>query len=251
MNLHVYALKRSGNNVIRKWITRGRLMAVCGNVRPEYLVEEGISFDAMGVKTPLPKDITRQSLRYGSPRAFRMSSYFLPTYYAGVEDRFIPEHAVLTQDVQHVIIVRNLKNCLASRLQRGKIASRMSYPTTLNQEMERILDVWVQHVNLSTNPHSGVVGIYYDRWLQDESYRLAIGNQLGVHRAVEIPGARASGGGGSSFDGMAKVRDVNNLMNRFSRLDEKQALILKRCIEIPHVAAAISKLESYHKLTSL
>ena len=75
MNLHVYALKRSGNNVIRKWITRGRLMAVCGNVRPEYLVEEGISFDAMGVKTPLPKDITRQSLRYGSPRAFRMSSY--------------------------------------------------------------------------------------------------------------------------------------------------------------------------------
>jgi len=35
--------------VIRKWITRGRLMPVCGNVRPEYLVEEGKIFDAMDV----------------------------------------------------------------------------------------------------------------------------------------------------------------------------------------------------------
>lgn len=102
MNLHVYALKRSGNNVIRNWLTHGRLMAICGNVRPEYLVPGLDLFDERGLKRPLPGPLSRHALRLHGPRPFRWMSRLPIPHYLGVEDRFVPVNEVGAGATQHV-----------------------------------------------------------------------------------------------------------------------------------------------------
>lgn len=126
MNLHVDALKRSGNNVIRNWLTSGRLMAICGNVRPEYLVPGLDLFDERGVKRPLPCPLARYALRLHGPRRFRRMSRLPNSYYLGVEDRFVPLSEVGPGATKHVVVVRHVHRAWASRIQRSQTANRLA-----------------------------------------------------------------------------------------------------------------------------
>lgn len=54
--------------------------------------------------------------------------------------------------------------------------------------MERLFDVWVQHVDLLIEEPAGVAGIHFDRrWLVDRQYRLEIGQKLGLQRPGNRP----------------------------------------------------------------
>jgi hypothetical protein len=61
-------------------------------------------------------------------------------------------------------------------------------PRVWNAEMERLFDVWVQHVDLLIEEPAGVAGIHFDRrWLVDRQYRLEIGQKLGLQRPGNRP----------------------------------------------------------------
>ena len=247
MNVHVYALKRSGNNVLRKWITQRRLMAIFGNVRLEHMLPGEAEFDDAGLKRPLPFPLSRHAVRASGSASFKALSRLPIAHYLGTEDRFVPLHELHQPKTVHVVLVRHIHHCLASRIQRAHQGSRLAYPIEETPELHRILDVWVQHVNLLLDPPAGVVGIYYDRWLQDEEYRRAIGQKLGVRKPSRIPAKRGTGGGGSSFDGMSAVGDPSAMLNRSNQLNSSDLKFWERCVNRPDVLEAIARLESTMK----
>lgn len=245
MNLHVYALKRSGNNVLRKWITHRRLMAIYGNVRFEDFIPGEAEFDAAGLKRPLPFPLTPRAVDHAASSSFKVLSRLPIPHYFGVEDRFVPLEELDPQRTTFVVLVRHIHHCLASRIQRGHQGRRMAYPVEETPELHRVLDVWVQHVNLLLDPPTGLVGIYYDRWLLDREYRISVGQKLRVRAPSHVPRKRGTGGGGSSFDGKAPVNQHLELLSRSRRLNGPDRLLWQRCVNRPDVLDAIARLESF------
>lgn len=109
--------------------------------------------------------------------------------------------------------------------------------------MERLLDVWVQHVDLLIEEPAGVTGIYFDRWLVDRQYRLEIGQKLGLPRPGNRPQKRGTGGGGSSFEGLSQVQDPSGLLARSAQLTGPARDLWERCVAQPAVIQAVARLE--------
>ena len=244
-NLHVYVLRRSGNNVMRKLITHRRLMAIYGNIKYKNFIPGEAEFDAGGLKRPFPFPLTRKAVFASGSLHFKTLSRFPVPHYFGVEDRFVPMEELEHQKTTHVVLVRHIHHCLASRIQRGHQRNRQAYPIHENPELHRILDVWVQHVDLLVDPPPRVGGVNFNRWLQDAAYRIALGQKLGVRNASQLPTKRGTGGSGSSFDGMATVKNPMEMLRRANRLSGPDLELWSRCVNRPNVFNALARLETH------
>lgn len=127
--------------------------------------------------------------------------------------------------------------------------NRLAYPRVWNAELERLLGVWVQHVDLLLSEPEGLTGIYFDKWLVDDAYRFVVGESLGLPRPGNRPAKRGTGGGGSSFEGRSEAADVSGLFNRSELLDGPARDLWERCVAEPVVVEAVARLESAYPIS--
>lgn len=252
-NLVVIAMKRSGNNAVKDWITHGRHFAVQGNVRPKHVERRPEPSPHHRVIVDWPLDLNALK-RYGTT-IFRLKALLCFPLYIGLEDQAFVEPA--HKSTRHVLIVRSFSNVFSSRLERSKTGHH-AYPGQWCTQLEMQISWWCNHVDalveqtdeqgLPTNP-SLIVPIYYDRWLTDETYRCQLGEALGVKNPARLPSKRGKGGGGSSFEGrkaLSSHEAHSNLLNRAGLLTEEMSELLAQIQELPNVKERIHWLRQVH-----
>jgi hypothetical protein len=99
------------------------------------------------------------------------------------------------------VIMRNLENLIASRLQ-DPIEWRID---------DNFFEMWETHAR------SNIPKIHYDKWLVDKSYRDSIAQMFNTDNK-DITSTMSVAGGGSSFIGM-KLDKPENLLTRYRQID--------------------------------
>jgi hypothetical protein len=105
-----------------------------------------------------------------------------------------------------IFVLRDPYNLFASRARHYEkgTAHRSDLCVHKRDDFDRLVFLWKDFAYKFLNPQSGEVGIYYDKWYDNDHYRRRICESLGVEFNDKGKDLISGWGGGSSFDG-AKV----------------------------------------------
>ena len=231
----VHGLKRSGNHAIINWMRAQRRFVFRNNVVPVDPILAGQE----DLPAPRPyeewlrayeaarRGRIRGQLRYAVLRRARLV--------ASLED-LDPHYAPFTarnETVGKVVIVRDPKNLFASRLRKARRTSLHAYPGSDGPVLRRTRDLWKAHARhfLASAPDDpATVGVYYDRWTTDPSYRRAVCSRLRLPARSLETGGQARDGGGSSFaeTGNSAPNDPAATRQRADLLDDDERALLAK-----------------------
>ena len=253
-DLVVFAMKRSGNNALKYWLVRGKWMAIQGNCRPKHFT----GYDPPEVpkfREPVAMPLDLKGLKRHGTARFRLACLLKRPLYLGIEDQPFFPHA--HPHATTILLVRSAENVFASRLARSD-EGHPSYPGDFGPVLQRQIETWCQHAEeaIAAVDRYGlpvrsdqVLPIYYDRWLIDSAYRLALGQMLGLSHPADLPTKRGRGGNGSSFEGYKSLdgsADRRQLLQRGQSLDSSLRVVLDSVLADPRLAAAQRNLNALH-----
>lgn len=246
----LFALKRSGNNAIKYWLTQKRHFAVQGNVRHKHVMpRKRIPTAPNRLELDWPIDLS--ALKRHGTWLFRARTALGFPLYLGLEDQqFVPSPM---PGFLHILVLRSFENVFASRLARAAEGHK-AYPAEWGDRLEWQVALWCQHADealahtdeAGVPLHADVVPIFYDRWLTNPQYRHQIGDLLGVIDPTTLPERRGRGGKGSSFDGLQPLTsevEVDKLLNRATLLDARTRALLSQMEHLPEIRVRIDALK--------
>ncbi len=128
-------------------------------------------------------------------------------------------------NIHKVIVLRDLLNLLASKIKAGVEINEQDV-IDKNPNFNEIVNLWLNYCKYAES-NNDLVKIVYNKWYQDDNYRLEILTQLkSDYKEIGIPNL-ATFGGGSSFDGYSINRKVNDMK------------FLERYLEYKHIPSFI------------
>ena len=199
MNLSIYGLRRSGNHAIIAW-----LMKNMSNGSELFQVNHPII---------LAKNVARANFQN------TIISY---------EDISLRTTTEFTAGMPKVVVVRDIKNVIASRLKNLKRYSECKNTQKLLQVNERIANIWTEHATAVAEKK--VIGIIFERWVSSKEYRDNVAQILGT-KNLDITDTILPYGGGSSFTGItSQPPSAKSLNDRHLQmeLDKSSSKIIER-----------------------
>lgn len=220
----VHGMKRSGNHAVLNWLKAHDHFIHFNNVYRIAMVLDG------EIKLPEKPDPYRQWLkaRYkekGMGALFPFERLCPRSYIASFEDHRLDWQAFsgAPLPVINLIIVRDIKNLMASRIKKGMSRDSRAYPTEYNDDMQRVIDTWKMHAREclgETDYIPNRIVIPFNRWFSDQRYRQQLAEQLGYTFTDEGLSKVSTKGDGSSFD----QTNYDNQGQRMDVLDRVQRL---------------------------
>ena len=218
-NQHVffYGMRRSGNHAVLDWLLHNfsgdntrfkikhRLMA-SGNSCYLNAVNEYIQ-------------------RRDSWIDYSFAKFTYKNIIVTFEDTFLDYNYDYAASDKKIVIVRDIKNIVASRLQKLRSLNtpwENSEKSLFNLTEKGFWQKWLSHANVK--PDEAIL-IVFDKWVKSIEYRDSICNSLGIKNA-DIIDRSSTYGGGSSFKN-SSTSDNNNVLKR-SELIEMPKEIIKR-----------------------
>jgi hypothetical protein len=213
MNIYkIYGMQRSGNHAIINWLIEN----LSDDSTREYI--DGVSFVAKDVS------FLNHVMLKDRPNTYNNNQFLLKdclkkatsvhpkSLILSYEDVGLTEsNNNILGNVKHtkIIIVRNLENLVASRLQFNiKNYEWYNYFKLCDDDFFR---TWETHVN------NNFLKIHYDKWLIDKNYRNLICEQLNIINK-DITNIVTSPGNGSSFIGQS-LDSNGNLLSRYQQIN--------------------------------
>ncbi len=203
-----YGMKRSGNHAISAWLTQNIPCKYINNLVPIGPI----------LKDNLPYP---EAQDFGD---FKKQHDKADTLFVSLEDIEISYEPFCNIDAgaQKVLILRHPDNVFSSRIRKAFNVNMTAYPRDNSPIMQRAVRIWKEHARcyLSQKEPSGRVAIYFDAWLDDKNYQMAILKTFGFDSANTQKNTMTDYGGGSSFDGLKFVSDPKKM-----QLRERSALL--------------------------
>jgi hypothetical protein len=234
-------MKRCGNHAVIDWLTDNNpAISHFNNVFPLAPMLEGSACYEFPV--PLKRAIARERkwyLRWAPVPAHPLVS---------IEDfPFARDHFGDAGRTLSILLVRSAESIFASRIHKAFRTSMPAYPRTVDPVMRRAMDIWVDHVEslIENADKPDFVSIVFDVWITDEGYRNAIAQRLGFDPKIPPRASRAKAGGGSSFEGSARVTDTHSLLRRRELLSGEEGDVLSDVLADPAIAHASRALAAF------
>ena len=116
----------------------------------------------------------------------------------------------------NIVIVRDFYNLLASRYKKyGELLGLREKDYITN--LQNLVATWKQHAKvLLAFPEKG---ISYNFWLKGKSYRDSVASRFGIPNEVDNINYVPSIGGGSSFVGVQKEKDIESYLHRYKQIE--------------------------------
>ncbi len=232
----VHGMKRSGNHGIIHWIGAHGHFDFLNNIVPVRPILQG--------EKPWPEPrkfnlwlaeqlaIGRSKPLHTGPLSKTDSNAKRPVMFS-LEDHELTFRPLidLPEDTANVLILRDLRNMLASRIKKAPTRDNPAYPRSLGPEMDRVLRLWKEHAREflgRTRALENRTTILFDAWFTSEAYRRAISRRLGLPFNDKGFSRVSRIGGGSSFDGTKFDGDNRKLdvLNRVRYLSDAERRLL-------------------------
>lgn len=193
MDINIYTLCRSGNHAIIFWLFNN-LCPVTDEIEVccYWNSDKGVYY-------------YNNCSRYTYHKIFNYN-YIIRSYEDLSEINY-------DEKSKNVIILRDFANFIASRYK--KYNPSLGLDSTYLQSYEDVKKQWIGLGNDIINNKS-IIGIIYDKWVLDKSYRDKIGESLGISNVLDNTSVVANIGEGSSFCGLKLEDDKNSYLQRFN-----------------------------------
>jgi len=127
-------------------------------------------------------------------------------------------------NIKHIIILRDFLNMASSRFKKYK--PKFGLDRTYLESIEQIIILWKILAN-SIIYDNDVIGILYNKWILDKSYRDEIGEKVGITNINDKTDEVPEVGEGSSFNGVNLEIDKNIYNERYKMVNLPEDVIDK------------------------
>jgi hypothetical protein len=219
----VHGLKRSGNHAIIGWLRAHGGFDFFNNIVPIGPILRGESV------IPPPVDFTlwlEGKLRARHSWAVsRLRKLLLArrSVIVSLEDHDLELRPFrdVPCEVINILILREPRNLLASRIRKSSLIDHLAYPRASGPGMQRVIELWKSHAReyLGWSDYlQQKVCIHFDTWFSSREYRQCISGELGLDFSDRGFSQVSKSGGGSSFGG-TRFDGRNRKMDVLSRED--------------------------------
>ena len=222
MNLSIYGLRRSGNHAIIAWLMKNMSNgSELFQVNHPIILAKNVCF-INDITDCFKHDINKLRINTMFARANFQNTII------SYEDISLRTTTEFTAGMPKVVVVRDIKNVIASRLKNLKRYSECKNTQKLLQVNERIANIWTEHATAVAEKK--VIGIIFERWVSSKEYRDSVAQILGT-KNLDITDTILPYGGGSSFTGItSQPPSAKSLNDRHLQmeLDKSSSKIIER-----------------------
>ena len=243
----VHGMKRSGNHAIINWLLAHDSFIFLNNVIPISAILKGRKtiptdeeFDSWFQRTISESRHAEANNRYSADSSLLIS----------LEDHALEVLPFKNPPVEivNVLILRDPSNMFSSRIRKSKlVAKHPAYPSEMGPEMERVIEMWKRHAREYlgiTDQLNNKVGIYFNSWFSNQSYRQHILSALGFDPVEFDLSKLATFGGGSSFDPNHSNATAVDVLNRRDLLGKGERELLVDILSDKEIAGLASEIEA-------
>lgn len=214
IDLRFLGMRRSGNHAIIDWFIRSVLES---RNDAKHVFLNNINAKMSGYRqrylTPEPDSYRRAGLtRMIAPRRWRKFSQ-LDLLVRSYEDHTV-EYFYPPEPQKYYGASRIRRNYVILRDPLNLLASRRKAKMTATREGLSEIDLYLNHAKLLDQPKDEIRIVLYNLWLIDPEYRSGLAQDLGVAPAA-LSAQPTRHGGGSSFSGIEREVQKNELLNRW------------------------------------
>jgi hypothetical protein len=144
------------------------------------------------------------------------------------EDTSLSYVSEFAADTTKVVVLRDIKNLVASRLKRMRSDPGSQATQRLMRIDEQLVNLWAEHAKAVIEEQ--VIGIVLEDWSDSKEYRDGISRRLGV-KNIDNTSTVLPFGGGSSFTGItSRPPSTDELRCRYLQVqpDESVSKLLER-----------------------
>lgn len=215
--IEVYGLRRSGNHAILSWLINNFNTEAVSSVEPTPLIapvpELGFIAQYLGNVIHINDVGDAWALTQGNYLKGLIDAYVsigIKTIILSYEDRpytnsFFNMGYSFLKESKKIIITRDIKNIIASRLKNSK-----NIGLAINR---KLIDTWIE------NENSDNLKIRYESWLTSKEYRDSIALKLNTNNKDIIDLVSTAAGGSSFKDQSTGKIDKDKLLNRYKLVE--------------------------------